>query len=279
MKRIRGWNALLTGGSRGLGPFIGHALARAGVNLAIAARSLRELEQVARELRSNDVRVEALEADLTVPSERDALVGRAADALGPIDLLVNNAGMEWVSRFSIMPPSVIEQMISLNFAAPAVLTRALLPGMLDRGRGHILTLSSLGGKKGSPYSATYAGTKAALSAWSAGLREELRGTGVGASVVCPGFVSEAGMFAVYRKRAPRIAGESTPDQVATAVLRAIRKDRAEIVVNPGPTRLMFVADAASPRLMSWVLRKAGVYDFYREQAKQNEVQLTEGEPR
>ena len=87
-----------------------------------------------------------------------------------------------------------------------VLTRLALPDMLTRGSGHGVTMSSLGGIKGYPYAAT----KAGLIAWTGGIREELRNTGVSDSVICPGFVAEAGMFAVYNKRTPKIAGETTP---------------------------------------------------------------------
>ena len=110
---------------------------------------------------------------------------------------------------------------------------------------------------------------AALIAWSGGVREELRGSGVGASVICPGFVSDAGMFADYRKRAPRIAGETTPQKVADAVVRCVEKDVAEIIVNPGPVRLMLLADALHPSIMTRVLRRFGVYEFFRRQAEEN----------
>jgi short-subunit dehydrogenase len=134
-------------------------------------------------------------------------------------------------------------------------------------------MSSLGGKKGSPYSATYAASKAGLIAWTNGLRAELEGTGVGASVICPGFVSEVGMFAERSQPAPRMLGSSTPEAVARAVLRAIQRDIGEIIVNPGPMRLMLAIEALSPGLARWVLRKSGVYDYYRKQAEE-EARLT-----
>lgn len=142
--------------------------------------------------------------------------------------------------------------------------------MLAQKSGHIVTMSSLGGKKGSPYSATYAGTKAGLIEWIRGLREELRNTGVSASVICPGFVSEAGMFAVYKKKAPKLTGETSPAKVADAVVRAIKKDTGEIIVNTSPVRPMMFLDAIHPGIMSWVLRNFGVYDFYRRQSEDNE---------
>ncbi len=97
----------------------------------------------------------------------------------------------------------------------------------------------------------------------------MRNSGVSASVICPGFVAEAGMFAVYNKRAPKIAGETTPEKVADAVMRAIKKDIGRIIVNPGLVWPMQVLDAIHPGIMSWILRTFGVYDWYRAQAEEN----------
>ncbi len=234
MKCINGATALLTGGSRGLGPYIARTLAREGVNLALNARSEDGLRACAETLTPFNIRVNIYPADLTDHTARLRLCEDVNKDFGPIDLLINNAGMEWVSAYLDLPTAQIEEMIQTNLIAPMLLTRLLLPDMLAQEKGHVVTMSSLGGKKGSPFSATYAATKAGLIEWSHGLREELRGTGVGASVICPGFVSEAGMFAVYKKKAPKLTGEISPAKVADAVVRAIKKDIGEIIVNAGP---------------------------------------------
>ena len=270
MKNLRGKNALLTGGSRGLGPYIARALAREGVNIALTARTEGALHTVAEEVTGLGVQVTVIPADITDRAARENLVERAKAAMGQVDILVNNAGMELLARYTSLSADFIESMIETNLVASLILTRLILPDMLKRGSGHIVSMSSLGGKKGSPYSATYAGTKAALIEWSSGLREELRETGVSASVICPGFVADAGMFAVYGKRAPLIAGETTPEKVAQAVVRAIREDIGEIVVNRGPVRLMMVMNAIHPGIMSWIFKVSGVYAFFRQQADENE---------
>ncbi len=272
LKELSGKNALLTGGSRGLGPYIGRALARQGVNVALTARSEAELRAVAGELAARGVKAKAIPADVTDAASRTELLDEVRAEFAGIDILVNNAGIERLSLYTRLSPEFIETMIHTNLVAPLLLTRLLLPEMMRQGRGHIVTISSIGGKKGSPYTATYAGTKAGLIEWTRGLREELRHTGVSASVICPGFVSGAGMFAVYGKSAPRIAGETTPEEVADAVIRAIRKDVGEIIVNPGPIRPMMVLDAIHPGIGAWILRTFGVYDFYRRQAQENERQ-------
>ncbi len=269
MKNLKGKNALLTGGSKGLGPVIARALADEGINLSLAARSEGALQDTADEISAMGVKAVAIAADMTDTDSLRNLEHQTREQLGAIDILINNAGMEWVCPYVSLSLDEIETMVRTNLLGALQLTRIVLPGMLERGQGHIVTMSSLGGKKGSPYSATYAATKAGLIEWTSGLREELRGTGVSASVICPGFVSEAGMFAVYNKPAPKITGETTPEKVARAVVSAILKDKQEIIVNPGPIMPMRVLDAVNPSIGSWILRKFGVYDFYKLQAADN----------
>jgi short-subunit dehydrogenase len=273
METIRGAHALVTGGSRGLGPFIARALAEEGANLTLTARSADALGAVAEELARKGTRVHAIAADICDDGERRKLVEEAESTLGPIDILVNNAGIEAIVPYTDLSPDRIAAMIDTNLAAPLILSRLVLEGMIERGRGHVVMMSSLGGKKGSPYSATYAATKAGLIAWTSGLRIELQGTGVSASVICPGFVSEAGMFAVRTQEAPRVLGTSTPEAVAEAVLRSIQRDVFEIIVNPGPVRAMMVFEHLSPGFARWVLEKAGVYDYYRRQAEEERQSL------
>ena len=268
---LRGKNALLTGASRGIGPYIARALAQKGVNLALTARTVDALGATAKEASALGVEAVAIPVDVTDQAGRKRLLEEAVAANGPIDILINNAGIEWLCEYTKLSPEQIEQMIQTNLVAPLILSRLVLPQMIARGSGHVVMMSSLGGRKGSPYSATYAATKAGLIEWTSGMREELRGTGVSASVICPGFVSDAGMFAKYGKRAPRLVGESTPEQVADAVVRAVERDIAEITVNPGPKRLMQIANAISPGAMSWTLRRFGVYEFFRQQAEDNQA--------
>ena len=273
MKNIKGKTALLTGGSRGLGPHIARYLAAEGVNLALTARSEDGLRSTADDVARENVNVKIYPGDITDSSFRESLLKDIRGDFGSLDILVNNAGMEWVSSYVALTPEYIERMIQTNLIAPMLLTRLVLPDMLGRGRGHIVTMSSLGGKKGSPYSATYAATKAGLIQWTSGIREELRETGVGVSVICPGFVAEAGMFAVYNKSAPKITGETKPEKVADAVIKAINKNIFEIIVNPGSTFPMKILEAIHPSIMTWIFRKTGVYEFYRKQAEDNENSL------
>lgn len=279
MKDLRNKHALLTGGSRGLGPHIARALACRGVHLSLTARSADALALTAAAVAAMGVQAKPIPADLADGNDRERLLEQAIAANGPVDILVNNAGMERVSRYTTVDPDYIERMIETNLVAPLLLARLVLPGMLARGSGHVVMMSSLGGKKGSPYSATYAATKAGMIEWTSAVREEMRGTGVSASVICPGFVAGTGMFAAYGTRAPKIVGETTPEKVANAVIRAIEHDVQEIIVTPGPKRLLSITNVLSPRFTTWALRAFGVYEFYRRQADANQAGVSADDQR
>lgn len=274
MKDIKGKNALLTGGSRGLGSYIARYLAKEGVNLALTARSEEGLKATADDVSRENVNVKIYPGDITDHAFRESLLKDIKKDFGPLDILVNNAGMEWVSSYTALTPDYIEKMIQTNLIAPMLLTRLALPDMLAQGSGHIVTMSSLGGKRGNPFGGTYSATKAGLIEWSKGLRLELSENGVGVSVICPGFVFEAGMFAEYNKKPPLISNATTPEKVSEAVIKAIKKDICEIVVNPGPTWLIPLLDAIHPGIANWLYKIGGVYEFYRKQAEENENSLT-----
>lgn len=263
MDRLRGTVALVTGASRGIGPHIARALATEGAGVALCARDQAALEAVARQMRGDGARVVALAVDLLRGEERTALVRRVEEELGPIDLLVNDAGTESEGAFASQALATISQTIELNLAASMHLARLVLTGMLARGRGHLVNIASLGGKKGAPYAAVYCATKAGLIEWTGALRWELAGTGVSASVVCPGYVTGEGMFARFGVPPPARLGSCTPDEVADAVVRAIRKDLPEVIVNSLPVRPFLALGALSPRLGEWIFERIGIPEFQR----------------
>ncbi len=267
MSDLSGALALVTGASRGIGPRIAEALARAGVQrMALVARDADALEQVASRLRAAGVRALAFPADLTRSADRAALIPRVEAALGPIDVLVNDAGVETVGPFVGLAADAIFATVELNLTAPMHLARLVLPGMLRRGGGHLVNIASIAGKKGAPYEAVYSGTKAGIIEWTGALRAELAGTGVSLSVVCPGFVTGEGMFARFGLAPPRLIGSCTPEEVAAAVVRAIRKDLPEIIVNSLPLRPLLAVGALSAGAGAWLLRRLGVVEFQRRKA-------------
>lgn len=260
---LRGRTGILTGASRGLGVEIGRALASKGMHLALAARDEEGLRRTAGELERRGVRTIVVPTDVTKTSDLERLVARATDELGPPDLLVNNAGIETIAPFATFDMDRIESIIATNVTAAEKLTRLVIPGMVERRRGHVLNVSSAAGKTGVPYYAVYGSTKHALVGFSWSLRTELSPHGVGVSVVCPGFVSDTGMYADRSNNAkpPRSLATVTAQEVAAASVRAVEKNKAEVVVARGITKIADVFYALSPELAMNVARRMGVEKF------------------
>jgi len=218
---------------------------------------------VAADLRARGARVAVIPADLTHRDAPAAVVADATAALGPVDLLVNNAAVEHAGPFTALDQRTIADTVALNVTAAIELTRLVLPDMLTRRRGHVVNLASIAGRKGPPYDALYAGTKAALLEWSSALRIELRGSGVGLSCILPGYVREEGMFARLGVQAPWILGSTTPARVAEVVVRVAERDRAEQVVNSMPVRPFLALYALAPGLFDRLLHWTGVVAVQR----------------
>ncbi len=259
-------NAIVTGASRGIGRHIARRLAREGMAIALAARSRSELDRVAAEMTAAGARAIAIAADVADVAQLENLVRETERRLGPIDVLVNNAGIGTVTPFHRIDLGEMRRVLEVNLVGAMTLTRLVLPGMVERDRGWIVNVSSLAGKAGTPLGETYGASKAGLIGFTQSLRASYDGTGVRASVVCPGFVSGEGMFADRSSatgvQAPRGMGTSSPESVAEAVLRAIRTDAPEILVTPGPGRLLAAMSQLFPRLPGWVVRRAHLRDLY-----------------
>jgi short-subunit dehydrogenase len=277
MQRLAGRTALITGASRGLGAYIARALAAEGMNLVLAARSREKLEALAGELRDGGVPAIAVPTDVTDRRALEALVTAADREFGAIDVLVNNAGALVSYPFHKLGIEDMERAIRLNLVSAMVLTRLALPGMLARGRGHIINMSSIAGKWGPPCDQVYGATKAGLIGFTESLRAEYHGTGVSASAICPGYVEEAGMYYDAREAtgitAPAWVGRATPAAVARAVVKAIKRDNPEIIVNTPPVRPLAVLSEMSPSLGQWLLRR---FDGFRPFVKGAEANLKAG---
>jgi short-subunit dehydrogenase len=147
-----------------------------------------------------------------------------------------------------LPQEKIDRMLEVNLRAPVALARALAPGMMERHRGHMVFMSSLSGKAASASSSLYAATKFGLRGFALSIREDLRPYGVGASVVLPGFIRDAGMFADANVRLPPVIGTRTSQDVAAAVISAIERNRAEVEVAPATLRIGAAVAGAAPAL-------------------------------
>lgn len=177
-------SALVTGASSGIGEQIARVLAERGVDLTLVARRGDRLEQLAAELRSK-VQVDVVVADLTSDAGCASVEHRLADH--PVDLLVNNAGVGSAGMFHELPRDAEADEIRLNVLALVRLTHAALATMVVAGRGAVLNIGSLAGDQPLRGSATYAGTKAFVTTFTESVAAELKGTGVSATVVKPGF--------------------------------------------------------------------------------------------
>jgi short-subunit dehydrogenase len=256
MKDLRGTTAVVTGASRGIGVHIARALVKEGVNVSLAARSDADLEAVRAEMAALGGKAIATKCDVSDPDDRAVLIQRTEAELGPIDILINNAGIETTAHFEAATADDLQRTIDVNLVASMLLTRSVLPGMLQRRRGHVVNIASGAGKVGVPFGVAYATSKHGLVGFTNSLRCEYHRSPVGFSVVCPGFVSETGMYARWEDsgvKAPKIAGRSSPAKVADVVVSCIRKNRAEVLVNTPPIRplvvLVNIAPGLAPRLM------------------------------
>jgi short-subunit dehydrogenase len=280
MRNLRGRTAILTGASKGIGVHIARALAKQGTNLVLAARSASALEEVREEVERLGVRAIAVPTDVGDRSALESLVERSRSEFGAIDILVNNAGIELILTYHKLTLEEIDQIVSVNLVAPMHLTWLVLPGMLERGQGHIVHVSSLAGKAGPAYNEPYGATKAGLIGFTQSLRGTYRRHGVSTSVVCPGFVEE-GMYAKTKQEfgveAPRRLGVSKPEAVARGVIRAIKKDLPEVIVNPNPIRPLLAATAMSPSLGEWILERIGADVVFHKVAELRESQRVEAE--
>jgi short-subunit dehydrogenase len=220
--------ALVTGASSGIGAEFARALAARGNDVVVVARDASRLDALAEQIEQEyGVDVEVLSADLTAKKGRAVVEARLESAEPAVELLINNAGMGTYGKFAELPVQDEARAIRLNVLAPVQLAHAALPGMIERGRGGIINVSSLAGHQPTPLNATYGGTKAFVTSFSQALHEELRGTGVKVMVLCPGFTRTE-----FQERAGLDSGSvpsfmwQEPEPVVAAALRAYDQGRA-----------------------------------------------------
>ncbi len=246
--QIEGSKVLLTGATGGLGHAIARALRVKGAELILTGRRADVLEPLAQECSAR-----ALAVDLSDPAEVDRLLDEAGD----LDILVANAALPASGTLDSFSVAQIERALDVNLRVPIVMAHRLVPQMRERGRGHLLFMSSLSGKTGTAGSSLYNATKFGLRGFAMAMRAELHGTGVGVSAVFPGFIRDAGMFAEAQVKLPRGVGTRTPEDVAKATVEAIERNRGEVDVAPLSLRLGSAFSGIAPELAASVTRKTG----------------------
>lgn len=245
---LSGSRILLTGATGGLGHAIARALAGHGASLVLTGRRTDVLEPLAAEIGGR-----AVASDLAAPEAVDELV----EAAGEVDVLIANAAMAGAGGVLDDTVEQIDRALNVNLRAPIMLARALGPRMVERGSGHLLFVSSLQGKAVTPSATLYCATKFGVRGFALALREDLVGTGVGVSIVYPGFIRGAGMFAESDTKLPFYVGTKTPEQVAEAVVSAIEGNRAEISVAPLGLRAGAALSGLLPAATGAVQRRLG----------------------
>ena len=250
---LDGKRVLLSGATGGLGRAIAEELAAKGAKLVLSSRKREELQELARSLPGGARRHKVIVADLA----KDGAASKLVRDAGNIDALVANAALPATGKLESFSRPQLARALRVNLEAPIMMARELAPTLAKKGEGHIVFIASLAGKVGSPRSSLYNASKFGLRGFAFGLREDLHPQGVGVSIVSPGFVREAGMFADAGSAPPPGLGTTTPKKVAKAVVRAIRRDRSEITVAPRRQRAVTELGYRHPGLASRIQRSGG----------------------
>jgi short-subunit dehydrogenase len=257
--------AVLTGASRGIGSAIAQDLAARYSVIVLGARDRAGLEETARNVRAANGKPVLVAVDVRTEEGRNALIA-AAEAEGDIEVLINNAGIEVAVPVMEQSAAEIEAQLDVNLRAPILLTRGVLPGMVKRGRGSIVMVSSMSGKSPTPYNSVYSASKFGLNGFAGSLQFELRGTGVNVGVVCPGFVSGKGMWADTNVKAPLLMREVSIGKVVDGVRKVI-SGKPEVLVTPGPVRPLLALSQMRPTWIPVLLRWMGITNVLEERSR------------
>jgi NAD(P)-dependent dehydrogenase (short-subunit alcohol dehydrogenase family) len=213
--------AIVTGASSGIGAATARELARRGARVVLAARRADELDAQAEAVRGAGGKPLAVRTDVADATQVSLLVERTLTAFGRIDVLVNNAGAGWLKPMASTSPDEILRLLEVNLLGAMLLTRAVLPGMLERCHGAIISVGSLSGRVA--MEPLYSATKYGLRGFSLALRRQVTGSGVSVSLVSPGKIDTA-MTRHVDARMPK------PDVVATTIAELVTHPRREVVV-------------------------------------------------
>lgn len=243
---------MVTGASRGIGRAVAKQAAAKGARVGLLARNKDDLEAVRADIGGTAT---VAPADIAVRAEVDDAVKRVEAELGPIDILVANAGIGAYGPFADIDVDAVERLVQVNLLGTVYPIKAVLAGMLERGRGHIVVVSSVAGRFGSPLEAAYASTKFAQIGLAEALGVEVAGKGVGVSIVNPGVVDTDFFEArghLYDRPFPK---PISADRVAAGVIGAVEKNKAEVFV-PGPFKYAVAVRHLAPRLYRWGTRRS-----------------------
>ena len=250
---------IVTGASAGIGRETARAFAREGARVTLAARRADRLEALAGEIHESGGEALAVPTDIADPAQVEVLVARTLKRWGRLDILVNNAGFGHVCRFEELTEDEIHRLVEVNLLGTLYGIQAALPVMQRQGSGHIITVSSIVGKRGTPRNAVYVATKFAQVGLTESLRVELARSGVHASVVCPvGTDTEFVDAMIVKSPATRSHVRQGPIQsavhVANLIVRCAKRPRPEVYPYP-PSRVLVLMNALAPGLVDRLLAR------------------------
>ena len=269
MKKLKNRVALITGASSGIGAIISQSLSNEGVDIVGVARSKVGLNKTKIDIEAKGGKFHSILFDVSDISNLSELKSKVENLVGEIDILINNAGIEEYNYFQNYTLEYVQKITSVNLVAPMEITRQFLPQLI-KNSGHIVNICSLAAKKGESFNATYSATKGGLALFTDALRQELHGSGVGVSALFPGLVKDVGMYSDSQVKAPLVLGTITSKKVAKALLKAIKKNKPDVIVNSGPLRPLLAIDALFPNFGNWFARITGITAFCRNRAELGE---------
>lgn len=257
---------VITGAPGGLGSHLVGALAPLKPRMLLVSSPGVSLVETRDKARQAGAEAHELIADLRMDEGINSTVNATFEKLGGIDILINNAGIEFTAWYHELTEQQVMDVMSVNLIAAMRLTHRFLPSMLKQGAGRIINMSSLAGRLPPACQEPYAASKAGLVAFTSSLRATYAGTGISANVICPGFV-EAGIYKRLREQtgitAPLTLGTSQPETVAAALLHIIETDAPEVIVNSLPMRPLLMLQQAFPRLYEKVGELSGGHAFFK----------------
>ena len=254
-RQLRGAAVLITGASAGIGRAAALAFAKEGARLLLAARRRERLEEVAALARALGGEALVAETDVADRQQVESAVHSAIAAFGRLDILINNAGIGYFGLLEETPVEEVEALWAVNVMGTVYAIQAAIPQMRKQGRGHIINIASVAGKRGNPGNSIYCATKFAMVGMSEALRAELHGSGIEVSVICPiGTITEFREASAARSKRdhPIIGPMQTAEKVATIIVRCAKRPRAEVIVFP-PAKLLVLINALLPRLADRIL--------------------------
>jgi len=256
---ITGRVAAITGASSGIGLACAEQLARAGVAVVLGARRAQRLEQAVAQIRADGGRAEPVAMDVTAEADVERFTRHAIDAFGALDIMICNAGFGYYGTVEETPPAVMQRMMDVNFMGSFYAARASLPIFRRQGRGHLLLVSSIVGRRGVALMSGYSATKAAQAAFAESLRSEFAGSDIHVSAVFPvSTVTEfrSAMARDYGHTVEGLGPKQSASHVAAAIVACIRSPRPEVYPH-GASRVLPLVNTIAPRTTDRLMRKYG----------------------